>query len=90
MRDYLAGAISITFLIVVMYFLRAWRKTDERLFLMFACAFWLMSLERVVFTLVRMRGEEEWVVYTMRLLAFGIIAIAIVQKNLSPESPPEA
>lgn len=59
MRDFLAGAISITFLVVVMLFLRAWRKTREQLFLMFAGAFWLMSLERVVFTVVRVHGEGE-------------------------------
>lgn len=64
------------------FFLRFWRKTGDRLFLLFGAAFWLMALERAILALLRDSGAEKYsLIYLLRLMAFLIIAIAIADKN---------
>lgn len=62
-------------------FLRSWRATRDRLFLLFALAFMIMALERWVLVFVSPANEFRFYVYTIRMMAFVLIAIAIVDKN---------
>src|SRR5687767_11360978 len=80
----LAGAVIMACFVAGLLFLRFWRRTRDRLFLIFALAFWVMALQRI---LVAGMGEElgEWraLYYMIRLLAFVLILVAIVDKNRS-------
>jgi hypothetical protein len=68
-------------MVIAMFFLRFWRKTRDRLFLFFAGAFVILMLERII--RAGMEVETEWApyVYLVRLAAFILIIIAIVDKN---------
>ncbi len=79
MEAFLIGMIAAASLIAGLFFLRFWRETRDRLFLIFAIAFWLLALTR--FALVRLHDEEHHYVYWIRLAAFVLILLAIIDKN---------
>ncbi len=82
LNQFLAGAATISLLVVALFFLRFWKKTHDRLFLFFSGAFVILMVER--FVRASMTVENEWApyVYTIRLSAFILIIAAIVDKNL--------
>jgi hypothetical protein len=64
-----------------LFFLRFWRKTRDRLFALFALAFFVMAGNRVELTLSALRGTRGDHLYWVRLIAFTLILIAILDKN---------
>jgi membrane-associated PAP2 superfamily phosphatase len=78
---FLSGAISAGYLIIALFFVRFWQSTRDRLFLFFSTAFGLLLVERLV--RLAMAVESEWLptVYLFRLAAYGLILVAIIDKN---------
>ena len=70
-------------LVTGMFFIRFWKKTYDRLFLIFSFAFFLLAIERVVLGFLGSRSEPTPEVYYIRLAAFVMILIAIIDKNRS-------
>ena len=83
MQQFLGGAITMAHLTIGLFFLNFWVKTKDRLFVMFCGAFVLMGVERFVSTMWVNALEVRHLVYTLRILAFVLILIAIVDKNRS-------
>jgi hypothetical protein len=81
LNQFLNGAIMMGFIIAGLFFLRFHRRTRERLFAMFAAAFFVLAIERVVLACVNPAAEFRPYVYLIRLMAFLLIIIAIVNKN---------
>ena len=81
MNDFLSGMVFALCLVAGLFFLRFWRKTHDRFFAFFAASFWLMAVHRVVNVLLRDVNEHLVAVYSIRLLAFVLILVAIVDKN---------
>lgn len=84
LNQYLAGAATISLLFIALFFIRFWRRTRDRLFLFFAGAFVFLMIERIVRAIMAVEtAETEWTpyVYLIRLAAFVLIIIAIVDKN---------
>jgi hypothetical protein len=80
MTQFIYGALTMSCLIAGLFFLRFWRKTGDRLLLMFALAFWLLGASWLGLTFVN--GDEARVgIYSLRLVAFLLIIAAIVDKN---------
>jgi predicted membrane-bound spermidine synthase len=79
---FVAGAMSIAFALVGLFFLRFFLRTRDRLFLAFAGAFGLMALNQALVGLLDIPREEQSPFYLLRLLAFLLIIGAIVSKNL--------
>ncbi len=81
MEEFMMGAISMGSAIAALYFLRFWRETGDRLFFMFAISFLLLGITRLGLALSQdaIEGETHW--YWVRLAAFVLILIAIVDKN---------
>jgi len=73
-------------MVATLFFLRFWRQTHDRLFLYFAAAFAPDALARVALALSHPADEEEPLYYVARLVTFGLIIIAIIQKNRSNAS----
>ncbi|HEY0093029.1 MAG TPA: DUF5985 family protein [Archangium sp.] len=71
-------------LVAGLFFLRFWRKTRDRFFAFFAASFWLMGLHRVVVLALRDSNEHLVAAYLIRLFAFVLILVAIVDKNRVP------
>ena len=83
MHELLIGGIATACLLAGLFFFRFWHSTRDRFFLYFAFSFWLEGLNR--FLVGRMVGpnEEEPLYYLIRLIAYGLIIVAIVEKNRS-------
>jgi hypothetical protein len=64
-----------------LFFIRFWRDTRDRLFLLFGCAFWLLSLSWLLLALLAPTGENRPYIYAIRLVAFGLIIAATIDKN---------
>ena len=47
MIQFLAGAVTIAYVIAAVHFLRFWRKTSDRLFVSFASAFLLFAAQPI-------------------------------------------
>jgi hypothetical protein len=84
----ISGAIVMGYAVAGLFFLRFWRETRDRLFLIFAGAFWLLGLQRLALALSRDLVEDHTGLYLIRLFAFLLILGAIVDKNRSPSHPP--
>jgi hypothetical protein len=81
MNQLLLGAISMGTITIGLFFLRFWRNTGDRFFLFFATAFGLEGVNRALLALYQDSDEHQPIFYLIRLLAFLLILIAIVDKN---------
>ncbi|MES2264106.1 MAG: DUF5985 family protein [Pseudomonadota bacterium] len=77
----LSGAIACASLVVALFFLRFWRSTRDRFFLYFSISFALEAISRLLLGAVLNAAEELPEFYLLRLLAYLLILIAIVDKN---------
>lgn len=79
---FLSGATMMGYLVAALYFLRFWKRSHDRLFLLFAVAFLLMGAQRVAMLAWSEPDERGQVMlYGLRLVAFLVILAAIVDKN---------
>jgi len=83
MNDFLNGGVMMAALAVALFFARSWRRTGDRFFLLFALAFALLSAERWGLLYVRPDHELRHSVYLLRLAAFSLILVAVIDKNRS-------
>lgn len=81
MEQMVAGAIAVGWLIAGLFFFRFWHQTRDKFFLYFALSFWLESGNRVALGLLVDASEASPVFYGIRLVAYGLILLAIWQKN---------
>lgn len=85
MNDFVRGAVTAVSLAVGLFFLRYWRTTRDRLFLMFCAAFWLLAFN---WLLAAFGGPFAGRAYIFRFLAFVVIAVAVLDKNRRQSPPP--
>jgi hypothetical protein len=83
MTEFLAGAVTVGYLVAAGFFVRYWARTAERLFLYFAIAFALFALNQGLASALTVVSEPSSLVYVLRALGFLIIIVAIVDKNFS-------
>jgi hypothetical protein len=81
LETFMLGAIAMATAIAGLFFLRFWSDTGDRLFAIFAAAFFLLAITRVGLALSDNLLEGQTVWYWVRLAAFVLILIAIVDKN---------
>lgn len=81
MADFLAGVIFALSLTASLFFLRFWRQTADRLFAIFALAFAVFAASRLLLAVLDEASEARTWVYLLRLLAFGLIVVAVADKN---------
>lgn len=79
--SFLSGVIFLGSLVAALFFLRFWVQSRDRLFAMFALAFAVLGVNRLVLVVLDESNEARVYVYLVRLLAFLLIAVAIVDKN---------
>jgi hypothetical protein len=77
----ISGALVMGYFVAGLYFLRFWRDTRDRLFGIFAAAFWLLAAQRAALALAADPNGEQVLLYSVRLLAFVLILAAIIDKN---------
>jgi uncharacterized membrane protein HdeD (DUF308 family) len=82
LSEVLLGAIAMASLAAALFFLRFWRETRDRFFLLFALSFFVEGINRFALALSERPNEGQPVIYCIRLMAFALILAAIVDKNL--------
>jgi O-antigen/teichoic acid export membrane protein len=81
MIDFLSGVVALADAGIAMFFLRYWRETADRLFAIFGLAFAIFAVNRIVLTILDETDEARDYVYVIRLAAFALILVAILDKN---------
>jgi hypothetical protein len=81
MNQFLMGVVAMGYGVAGLFFLRFWKETRDRLFAIFAVAFWLLGLLRVILAIVGQATEGATYLYWLRFLAYVLILAAIVDKN---------
>jgi hypothetical protein len=79
-NQFLTGAIFLGACAIGLFFLRFYRKTQDRLFVIFAIAFWTLALNWLALAFIQ-RDEVRTALYVIRLLAFIFILAGILDKN---------
>jgi hypothetical protein len=67
--------------VATLFFLRFWRQTRDNFFLIFAIAFGIDAASRFILGLIQVSDETEPLYYLARLVTYGLILAAIIQKN---------
>jgi uncharacterized membrane protein HdeD (DUF308 family) len=83
----ISGAIVMGYGVAALFFLRFWRETRDRLFLIFSLAFWILGIQRLALAVSPFTGENRSWLYLLRLLGFVLILGAIVDKNREGAHP---
>jgi len=81
LQAFISGAIMMGYCVCALFFLRFWRSTADRLFVVFSAAFWLLAIQRLMLAVLDPLEEWRTSSYVMRLVAFLLILGAIVDKN---------
>jgi hypothetical protein len=81
MNDILSGVMAMGYIVAGLFFLRFWKRSDDKLFLYFTVAFWLLAGQRMALSLSGRESEHGLWFYIVRLFAFLLILAAIVDKN---------
>ncbi len=77
----IAGALGAGYAVAGLFFAKFWSRTRDRLFAIFALAFWLLAIQRIAIVLSDRWLEDATPLYVLRLAAFLLILVAIVDKN---------
>lgn len=81
MNGLVSGALAACYVVAGLFFLRFWTTSRDRLFVLFSLAFGVLAAQRVALTLTRGSMEDQTIFYLLRLAAYVIILIAILDKN---------
>lgn len=79
--NFLYGVAACGSWAIAICFLRYWRDTSDRLFLLFAVAFVLLSVDWMSIVALQPAAELRHLTYLWRLAAFVVIGAAIWDKN---------
>jgi hypothetical protein len=75
------GVLAAQAWVAGLFFLRFWRESGDRLFAFFAFAFWTLTLHWIGLAVVMPGVESRHQLYLLRLLAFLILIVGILDKN---------
>lgn len=81
MYQFISGTLMVLSLIAALFFWRSWRRSGDRFFLIFAFAFALLGVERLMLGVLNLPEAPNLSIYIIRLIGFVLIIIAIVEKN---------
>jgi hypothetical protein len=78
---FLWGCLSISSGVAGLLFFRFWKDARDRLFLHFAVAFWTLAVHWVLLAMVQPVNEHVHFVFSLRMVAFTVLALGIWDKN---------
>ena len=81
MNDFLRGALSMSAWLAGLFFLRFWHVTRDRLFVFMSIAFWMLGLNWLCLALLNVAVESRHQLYVLRLIAFLLILVGVIDKN---------
>jgi hypothetical protein len=77
----LLGAIAMASLVAGLFFARFWQQSRDRFFALFAASFFLEAANRAALAVSEHPNDGAPTFYCIRLAAFMLILLAIVDKN---------
>jgi hypothetical protein len=80
LQPILTGAVTMSFLVAALFFLRFWLRTRDGFFLLFAAAFAVYGIDQF-FLGWAANSEFEPLFYLPRLVTFALIVIAVIYKH---------
>ena len=83
----LTGAIVLAAAVVGLHFLRFWKSSRDGFFLCFALSFFIQAAQWLHSGLYQGLSDYSPLYYLARLLAYGLIAYAILQRNAGHPTP---
>ena len=83
-NQFILGLLTALALTVATFFLRFWRRSADRLFAFFSAGFFVLGAHWIALAVVSPERESEHVFYGMRLVAFALIIVGVIDKNRSP------
>ncbi len=78
---FVSGLLTAGYAVAALFFLKFWRQTRDRLFAWFAASFGLLVVQRMALTITQGTETGSFWFYVVRLVAFLLIAVAILEKN---------
>lgn len=81
MYAFTLGAIAMGSLVASLFFFRFWHETRDRFFLFFGISFGLDALGRCILAIDQIPSEQAPIIYFGRLITYGLILAAIIDKN---------
>ncbi len=80
----LQGATAMGCFALAVFFLRFWVRSRDRLFAIFSGAFAVFAINRLMLVTLASSEETDVLIYGIRALAFGLLMLAILDKNRAP------
>jgi uncharacterized membrane protein HdeD (DUF308 family) len=87
LKGLLLGAVAVSSAVLGLFFLRFWKVTRDQLFVMFACAFGLDAVSRILTAVIAPASDDHPLLYGLRVFAYGCIIVGVVRKNYSRATP---
>ena len=87
LTTFLLGANTLAYFLAAMFFLRSWRRTRDRLFLIFGAAFLLFGINEAASALQLLPQGRESLAFLLRLAGFILLIVAIIAKNVNRGTP---
>ena len=81
MKQFCWGMLTMAGLVASLFFVRYWRVTGDRLFVFFAVAFAMLAVNWLALSAVDPSFEARHLIYLVRLAAFIILIVGVVDKN---------
>jgi hypothetical protein len=83
MVPFVFGLVAMAYFVAGLFFLRFWSRTRDRLFGWFCASFWTLAVQRIILAALGETAETPWYVFSIKVIAYAMILIAIVEKNRS-------
>jgi hypothetical protein len=82
----LLGALAMGLFTSSVFFFRFWARTRDIFFLFFAISLLIEACSRIALASIKAGDESEPLFYLPRLVAFGLIVLAVALKNRPDKS----
>ncbi|PQV63426.1 hypothetical protein B1R32_11281 [Abditibacterium utsteinense] len=83
LNQLVSGALAMGYIVAGLFFLKFWKQSRDRLFSLFSLAFFILAGQRLALALTTQNSEKTILLYVVRLLAFLLILVAVIDKNRS-------
>ncbi|MBX9693298.1 MAG: hypothetical protein K2Z81_12995 [Cyanobacteria bacterium] len=84
--QFLSGSTMMAEIGIAVFFFKFWRNSKDRLFAYFAFSFITLAISQIVVFCYGDKGNFSLYGYSVRLIAFALIIVGIVEKNI-PQKP---
>jgi hypothetical protein len=82
MSAFLSGMTTMGYVIAGLFFFRFWWRTSDVLFVYFGISFFILAVSQAASALAAIPSEDLTWIYLLRLAAFTLLIIGIIQKNI--------